>query len=126
MRSSRPKTKITVQLEIEYKFHPPVKRDEHYERVHWMYASVSGADITECKDNAKKYFEKQMRELGWTKITTLTEIRPLGNTNDPPKHKSNSSLSDSRKPTPAGKGTPRKTTAKKPSRRRTTSKRTTS
>ena len=42
-----------------------------------MYCVVTGANDEECKEKAKKYFESQVRSLGWGRITTLKSIRPL-------------------------------------------------
>ena len=76
--------KKTMRLEIEYDFHPT----EGHSRVHWMYYEASGVDHEACKEDARKHFERQMRELGWTRWTTLNEIRPLSRANDPSKKKS--------------------------------------
>ena len=84
--------KITQRLEITYAFHP--KKD--YVREHWMYVEVTGKDIEECKEKAKKHYESQIRSLGWGRITTLKSIGPLSTTNDAPKHRKNNDLSGSR------------------------------
>jgi len=106
-------------LEIEYKFHPTDQ-----ERIHWMYFAVSAQSATSAKEKAKAHFTKQMRECGWTKITTLTEIRPMGKTRDPVKHKkvSEEVLPAGRKKTSTTKRstTTRKTTTAK---KKTTTKR---
>lgn len=112
MRKTRT-PQIRRKLEIEYSYHPT---PNHF-RTHWMYCDVSGGNDTECKEAAKKYFEKQIRELGWGKITTLTEIRPLSTTNDPHRRKTNSDLSGARSTSSTSKGTSRKprSTAKRSS-----------
>ena len=33
-----------------------------------MYCVVTGANDEECKDKAKKYFESQIRSLGWGRM----------------------------------------------------------
>ena len=86
--------KITQRLEITYAFHP--KKD--YVREHWMYVEVTGKDIEDCKEKAKKYYESQIRSLGWGRITTLKSIGSLTNTNDSPKHRKNNDLSGGRSP----------------------------
>lgn len=114
MRKTRT-PQIKRKLEIEYCFHPK----DNYERVHWMYCEVSGANDAECKDKAKSYYESQIRSLGWGRITTLKEIRPLRNTNDPHPRKSNSDLSGSRSTESSSGGNSKSSAGKK---RRTTGK----
>ena len=101
------KEKINMNLEIAYEFHP---KTEHI-REHWMYFKAEGATHEECKEKARKHYESQIRSLGWAKITTLKEIRPIGRTNDPAIRKTNSDLSGSRAPS---KPTTRKTRRSKP------------
>ena len=96
MRKTRT-PQIKRKLEIEYSFHPK----DNYQRVHWMYCEVSGSNDAECKDKAKSYYESQIRSLGWGRITTLKEIRPLRNVNDPFSRKSNADLSGSRSTVPS-------------------------
>ena len=67
--------KITQRLEITYDFHP---KGDHI-REHWMYVEVTGKTPEELKEKAQKYFEAQIRSLGWGKITTLKSIGPLRN-----------------------------------------------
>lgn len=100
---------ININLEIVYEFHPKPE----YTRIHWMYFKSSGKTHDECKEKAKKHYESQIRSLGWGKITTLKEIRPIGRTDDPFPRKTNTDLSNSR---PVGKpsgGKSRKTTTRR-------------
>ena len=109
-RPTRATKKLTWQLEIVYEFHPT----DRHRAEHWMYCQVTGATPEECKENAKKYYEAQIRSVGWGKITTLKEIKPLTQASDPAKRKSNSDLSSSRGvgKSSDGKSTPRKRTPK--------------
>ena len=117
------KQKININLEIAYDFHP---KPDHC-REHWMYFHASGDTHEECKEKAKKHFEAQIRSVGWTKIVTLKEIRPIGRTDDPAKRKSNAELSGSRTPskssTSPGRGNKRKpsTGGRKTAKRRSKS-----
>jgi len=106
-------------LEIEYKFHPT-----EAVRIHWMYFSTTAQSIASAKEKAKAYFTKQMRECGWTRYSTLVEIRPLGKTNDPPKQKkvSDETLPSGRKKTPTTTSR-KKTTQRKSPTKKTTTKR---
>ena len=96
MPGRRPPTKPTKKyewkLEIVYEYHPT----DRHSREHWMYCKVVGNSPEECKEKAVKYYETQIRSLGWGKITTLKEIKSIGNVNDPPKSKTNPELSGSR------------------------------
>ena len=116
MRRSRPTKKISQQLEIEYKFHPKTAVPG-YERIHWMYVVVEGADHDDCKEKAKAHFTKQMRELGWTKITTLVGIAPLRHGNDPSPRKANNELSGARTKEEPKKGAKRKPSTRKSRKR---------
>ncbi|QIN96722.1 hypothetical protein [Synechococcus phage S-N03] len=113
--TTKPTKKLEWNLEIVYEYHPT----ERHRREHWMYCHVTGATPEECKENAKKYYEQQIRSVGWGKITTLKEIKPLSVTNDPPKRKTNSELTSARKP--AASGTARKSSS--PSKRKSSSNR---
>ena len=106
------KEKINMNLEIAYEFHP---KPEH-SREHWMYFKSEGATKEECMEKARKHFESQIRSLGWGKITTLKEIRPIGRTNDPAIRKTNSDLSGSRTPRKSSTSKPRKTTTRRKKR----------
>lgn len=86
------KKKITQKLEITYEFHPTARCKQE----HWMYCEVSGVDPEQCRENAKKYYEKQIRELGWGRITTLKSIGPLRQTHDKAPHRTNPDLSGGR------------------------------
>ena len=125
MPGRRPPTKPTKKyewkLEIVYEYHPT----DRHTREHWMYCDVSGDSPDECKEKAKKYYETQIRSLGWGKITTLKEIKPLTNVSDPAKRKTNSELSGARNPDKSSpsKSKPRKGTGT--SKRRTKSDQTT-
>lgn len=101
-RPTRPTKKLELNLEIAYDFHPT----EGHRRVHWMYYRATGATPEECKDNAYKYYNTQIKSLGWGRITTLKEIKPLGTTNDPATHKANSELSSTRDTSGSGNGKP--------------------
>ena len=72
------------KFEIEYFYHPT---KEHGHRVHWMYFVARAKTLEAGKELAHKHFTKQMRELGWTKWTTLNEISPPKRANDPANHK---------------------------------------
>ena len=74
---------INMRLEITYDYHPT----QRHRREHWMYVHVTGKTHEECKEKALKYFNKQMRDLGWTKKTTLTNIGPLRGAHDAAPHK---------------------------------------
>ena len=102
---TKPTKKLEWRLEIVYEYHPT----EQHRREHWMYCTVTGTSPEECKENAKKYYEKQIRSVGWGRITTLKEIKPLTVANEPPKRKENTELTSARKPTTGGK--PRKSTS---------------
>ena len=107
---TKPTKKLEWRLEIVYEYHPT----ERHRREHWMYCMVSGATPEECKEQAKKYYESQIRSVGWGKITTLKEIKPLTQVNDPAKRKSNSELSSGRSTSPSKSGKrPRKSVSKK-------------
>ena len=69
---------IRQRLEIVYNFHPT----KTHCREHWMYVEVSGKTVEECYEKGRKHFQKQMRELGWTRITTLTSVGPLRRAQD--------------------------------------------
>ena len=69
---------IKQTIEITYDFHPT----KSHRREHWMYVQVSGKTIEECYEKGRKHFHTQMRALGWTKITTLTNVGPLKRVND--------------------------------------------
>ena len=69
---------ISQRLEIVYQFHPT----PGWRREHWMYVEVSGKTVEEFFEKGRKYFQKQMRELGWTRITTLTSVGPLKRVTD--------------------------------------------
>ena len=90
------------KYEIEYYFQVD-KNDAP--RVHWMYVEIEARTIASSKTKALEHYNRQTRECGWTKYCTLNEIRPLRKGNDPPHHKSNTDLSDTRKPV---KSSPRK------------------
>jgi len=111
-RPSR-KKKITQRLEITYEYHPTAR----HRAEHWMYCEVSGVDPEECKENAKNYFESQIRSLGWGKITTLKSIGPIRNVNAETPRRSNPNLSDTREPRKSGTST-RKTSRKSPTSRK--------
>ena len=115
----RPSTrkKITQQLEITYEYHPTAR----HKAEHWMYCTVSGVDPEECRENAKKYYESQIRSLGWGKITTLKSIGPLRDVNTQAPRRTNPNLSAGREPSKSSDG-PRKTRASS-SRRTKKSKR---
>ena len=74
----------TYKYEIEYFYHPT---KEHGHRVHWMYFQCKAKSREAGKELAHKHFTKQVRELGWTRWTTLNEIRPPKRANDPVPHK---------------------------------------
>lgn len=63
----------TTLFEIEYEYHPKGSDPQ----ISWIYV------VTKCEASAKKHFETKMRELGWTKITTLKGIRPPKHANEP-------------------------------------------
>lgn len=89
-----PSKQVKMRLEITYDYHP----NDRHRREHWMYVYVTGKTHEECKEKALKYFKSQMRDLGWTKKTTLTNIGPLrGATDAAPKK------SVDPEPTPASK-----------------------
>lgn len=75
--------KRRARLEIVYEYHP---RDYH-RREHWMYYEATGATMEEMQSDAEKHYKSQIRSLGWGKITTLKEIRPLRGVQDPMKVK---------------------------------------
>lgn len=75
-------------MEIVYIYNPtPTWCAEH-----WMYASISGTDFADCCENAKKYYEKQVKSLGWSKISTFKEAKLLTHVNDPHPRKDNPDL----------------------------------
>lgn len=119
---SRPtQTKIKRQLEITYEYHPT----ERCLQEHYMYCEVAGTDFEDCCEKAKKYYEKQMASLGWTKFTTLKEIGPLTHaTKSPISRKHNPGIDEApdAKPAPDQPGTKRKDPNKrsKPKRSRKT------
>ena len=82
--------KNTMHLEICYDYHPTAR----HRAEHWMYYAAPGKDFEECKANAEKYFHKQCRGLGWTKITTLTSIGPIRKHDDKPKRTAHAVESD--------------------------------
>lgn len=73
-----PAQTIRQRLEITYDYHPT----KGHCREHWMYVEVSGKTIEECYEKGRKHFQTQMKALGWTKITTLTNVGPLKKVND--------------------------------------------
>ena len=52
-----------------------------------MYYVATGNTMEEMKEDATKYFNSQIRSLGWGRITTLIEIRPMRSGGEPPKVK---------------------------------------
>ena len=52
-----------------------------------MYFQCKAKSREAGKELAHKHFTKQVRELGWTRWTTLNEIRPPKRANDPAPHK---------------------------------------
>ncbi len=86
-RPPRPSKKITIDMEIVYTYNPtPTWCAEH-----WMYASISGKDFADCCVNAEKYYDKQVRSLGWTKFCKFKEAKLLNHVNDKPNYKRNNS-----------------------------------
>ena len=75
--------KRRAQVEIEYEYHPT----KAHSRVHWMYYVATGNTMEEMREDATKYFKSQIRSLGWGKITTLTEVRPMRSGGEPMKVK---------------------------------------
>ena len=75
--------KRRAQVEIEYDYHPT----KGHRRVHWMYYVATGNTMEEMREDATKYFNSQIRSLGWGKITTLTEVRPMRSGGEPMKVK---------------------------------------
>ena len=75
--------KKRAKVEIEYSYHPT----KSHSRVHWMYYVATGNTMEEMKEDATKYFNSQIRSLGWGRITTLIEIRPMRSGGEPPKVK---------------------------------------
>lgn len=78
----------------EYKFeivylYQPFK--ENPARTHYMYFACKAKSLESAKELAQKHYTSRMSGLGWTRYTTLTEIRPPKRANDPPNHKSVSS-----------------------------------
>ena len=67
-------------LEIVYKYHPT----ERHNREHWMYFSATGKSLEQCKEQAERYYNKQIAGLGWKKITTLVSIGPIRKVSDAP------------------------------------------
>lgn len=113
-------TKLSKQrLEITYDYHP----NSNHRREHWMYVEVSGSTVEECYDKGRKYFQKQISELGWTKITTLTNIGPLRKFNDAPSKKPVSADAVSVDDTKSGNTQRRKRTSSGDRRKTRTSKR---
>ena len=88
---------IRQNVEITYDYHP----NKGHCREHWMYYAASGKTIEECYEKARKHFHTQMKALGWTKITTLTNVGPLRRVNDAAKKHSPSNQSDASKPSPS-------------------------
>ena len=64
---------IEVTLEVEYLY----RGFKDKTATGWMYPTVKGKDVTECIEKGKDYFQKQVRGLGWTKITDLVEVRRM-------------------------------------------------
>ena len=120
----------TFKFEIEYEFRAD-PGSEATPRIHWMYFATTAKTLTEGKDKAKKYYDMQIRSLGWGKYATLTEIRQPGRANDPPKSKTvdSSQLSNTRSKsstsnTKRSTGTKsRSTTSAKRSNRKSSTKR---
>ena len=109
------------KFEIEYFYHPT---KEHGHRVHWMYFVARAKTLEAGKELAHKHFTKQMCELGWTKWTTLNEIRPPKRANDPSNHKTVTSDTLPAKRTASSSNTKRKSGTPTGDRRKTrTSKR---
>ena len=72
------------KYEIEYLFQTS---KDNPGRIHWMYTEVEARTLSASKTKAIDYYNKQVRECGWTKFCTLQEIRPITTGNTPPKHK---------------------------------------
>lgn len=75
------------KFEIEYEYHPTPRDPESQPRLHWMYCDIKAKTIQEAAKKAKSYYENRITSLGWTRITTLREIRPPKRGNDPAPHK---------------------------------------
>lgn len=72
------------KFEIEY-LYQPIK--DNPARVHWMYFFCKAKTLAAARALAEKEYKSRMSGLGWTKFTTLTEIRPPKRANDPAIHK---------------------------------------
>lgn len=68
------------KFEIEYLYQP---FKESPARVHWMYFVCKAKTLAAAKTLAEKEYKSRMAGLGWTRFTTLTEIRPPKRANDP-------------------------------------------
>ena len=111
----------TYKIEVEYEYHPNGPAVGEHPRLHRMYVAAKGKTLEEAMAFAKKSYETRVRELGWTRITTLREIRPPKRANDPPIQKSVSSESlPSGRKSAGGSNTKRKS-GTSTGRRRTTS-----
>ncbi len=84
-------TKASMHLEITYDYHPTAR----HKAEHWMYYDAPGKSLEECKASAEKYFNKQIRGLGWGKITTLTGIGPIRKYTDKARQKTDTHPVDS-------------------------------
>lgn len=100
------KEKRTSRVEIVYEYHPK----DYHRRVHWMYYLATGDTMEEMKADATKYYKSQIRSLGWGKITTLKEIRPIRGVQDPITEKK---VTEDPKPKPKTSTRRRRTTRKK-------------
>lgn len=99
------KEKRQAKLEIVYEFHPT----DRHRRDHWMYYMATGDTMEEMTADATKHYNREIRLLGWGKITTLKEIRPLRGVQDPMKVKT---VTED-KPRPKTSSRRRRTTRKK-------------
>ena len=105
------------KFEIEYFYHPTT---DDGPRTHWMYFQVQAKDMDAAKELAHKHYTTRMRELGWTRWTTLSEIRPPKRANDPPIQKTVTPDADSKPSRKSRTGNAKRTAGKTSGRKRTT------
>ena len=99
--------KRTYKIEVEYEYHPSGPAVGENPRLHWMYIAAPGKTLEEALAYSKKQYETRMRDLGWTRITTLREIRPPKRANDPPIKKSADTGTDTKPSKSSGGNTKR-------------------
>lgn len=107
------------KFEIEYLYQPD---KDNPARVHWIYWACKAKTLQSAKKQAEQEYRSRMAGLGWTKITTLVEIRPPKRANDPLPQKSVSAdtLPAKRTSRSSTSNTKRKPGTKTGSSRRTT------